>query len=142
MIVSLVQLVAGVTVMFGPCPEYMPAQHFSCYYPTENTIYLLPEDQRDPEHWTLLHEYGHAYDFQVLKRADRLRFRRVMGYTPTRRWWDSKVRFSDRGDSLSPGEAFAENYAACAGGFWWPNARRFCRLLPPSSFALWLRAAL
>ena len=141
-ILSLVQLAAGVAIVHGPCPYYMPEQHFSCYYPSENQIYLLAEDQRDPENHTLLHEFGHADDFTRLTRADRIRFRVAMGYKRTRGWWNEKYSFSDdRADSPSPGEAYAENYMGCALGERW-RIRRFCRLLPPSSYALWRRAAL
>lgn len=115
MIVSLVQLVAGVTVMVAPCPAYH--QPFSCYQPETRTIYLLPHSPRIE----LMHEYGHAYDLDG--HADHALFRRVLGFPKSQGWWQ-ETRYQE-----SPAEAFAEAYGQCALGLW----NRACRYLPRTS---------
>lgn len=135
MILTFVQLIAGVAILHQPCPAYLP-QHFSCYYPNPGMgrIYLTPEDDSI---YTELHEYGHADDFKRLTPSDRRRFKRIMGYKPTRRWWDEKYSFRDnKADSPAPGEMYAENFMACALDLKW-RIPKFCALLPPSHYALW-----
>lgn len=120
MIASLVILVTGVMVLPQACPG-VPADHgmgYSCYVPQTKTIYLAKQDRHN--RMTLFHEYGHAYDFEMLRPADRARFRRVLGYRPGRGWWQ-ETRFGE-----SPGEQFAESYAECAVGV----SNRVCRFLP------------
>lgn len=132
---SLVQLVAGVSIAHQPCPAYLP-DAVSCYSPEEKRIYLAPGAGR----FTLAHEYGHAYDFERLTSKDRRRFQVILGFGPDKPWWG---RGTGR-DDHSPGEVFADVYAYCALGVkdWWVSefvgqkrAYKVCRLLPPSAYA-------
>ena len=131
---TLIQLVIGLTIIGQPCPAYGWQQsQYSCFVqPT--TIYLAPQDNGDE---TLMHEEGHADDFNRLTPALRYKYKIIMGYKPTRRWWDVKYSFSDKkADSESPGEDYAENFMGCALDKPW-KLKKLCKLLPPSPYALW-----
>lgn len=130
--ISLVQFVAGVALIFAPCPQYHAAR-YACYVPSTRTIYA-PLRHGHPSELEEAHEYGHAFDFDHPEL--RPLWRRVMGYRADRRWWQARYRSADRGDSEAPGEQFAENYAACALGYRWPNYDRFCALLPASAYGM------
>jgi hypothetical protein len=129
---TLVQLVVGLTIIGQPCPAYQ--LHFSCFVqPT--TIYLTPEDNSVE---TLMHEEGHADDFTNQTPTTRRKFKIIMGYKPTRRWWDVKYSMNlfKHSDSEAPGEAYAENFMGCALDKPW-KLKKLCKLLPPSDYAIW-----
>lgn len=121
-IFSFVQLVTAVTIVHAPCPTYHYAS--SCYDPSTQMIYISKRDERS--RFVLLHEYGHAYDFQRLTNTQRESFKRLLGYPAARDWWQM-------GHRDKPGEVFADAYAWCALGFR-PNyakwLARICPLLP------------
>lgn len=133
-VLSLVQLVAGVIVLSAPCPGH--SVYVSCYQPQTHTIYLSP--YRSPgvsRRRILLHEYGHAYDVEVLRDTDRARFKAILGFAADTPWW---------ADDDSPAESFADAYAACGLGVsaaLWPvtprQVRQVCRLLPQSAYGVW-----
>jgi hypothetical protein len=134
-ILSLVQFATAVTIIHAPCPAY--AQPTSCYDPVVRTIYITPRDERS--RYALLHEYGHAWDFDRLTDPQRKRIQRLLGYSSARRWWQA---FPSR---QTPAEAFADAYAFCAMGQWprWAlelSYRCICPLLPPSAYAVILKA--
>jgi hypothetical protein len=135
-ILSLVQLVAGVTVAHQPCPFYPPdgaGHRYSCYDPPTLTIYLSHRDERAGP-FALMHEYGHAWDFERLTEADRSRVKRILSYRQSRGWWSETEQDRETG-MLAPGEEFANAYADCALGKGRP---KLCALLPPSAYAsLW-----
>lgn len=125
MIISLVQLVAVAAIVPAPCPYTVPAT--SCYAPGPRVIYIAPAHRRDAD--TLMHEYGHAWDFQRLSNDDRERAQRALGFPKSQGWWE------ERKYRLSPAETFANAYADCALGTWWRN-RKVCALLPRPAFVM------
>lgn len=131
-ILSLVQLVAAVSVAHHPCPAYKPVHglSWSCYEPSTRTVYLARQDWRD--RFALLHEYGHAYDFERMTDAEREQVKRILGYSQGRPWW------LDRPGTNAPAETFADAYADCALGNRW-RIRRLCSMLPPSAYAVLIR---
>jgi hypothetical protein len=140
-VLSLVQLVAGVTVLHQPCP--IPpddaGHHYSCYEPSTRTIYLSHRDERAGA-YPLLHEYGHAWDFERLTDADRSRIKRILGYRQSRGWWSETEQDRETGME-KPGEVFADAYAYCAMGSR-QRKWRICAMLPPSATAIaarWLQ---
>ena len=72
------------------------------------------------ERLLLLHELGHAFDYTLMNRGDRVRFRKLAGTTCS--WWQDPCSTPNVrcgcGQILDvpPGEMFAEEYAALALG--------------------------
>lgn len=129
--VSLVALVIGIAVVPAPCP--WQAHSNSCYVPAQRAIYIAPEHANNRD--ILMHEYGHAWDYERLTDTDRRRFQRLMGY-PSRLGWWQEPRYRK-----SPGEAFADAYADCALGTS-RRISRLCSLLPRRSVSRAAGAAL
>lgn len=84
--------------------------------------------------FTLMHEYGHAWDLDRLTETDRLRVREALGYPASTPWWGAGIGQ----DTMSPGERFADGYAHCALGTRRRN-RRLCALLPRNGYRVRVR---
>lgn len=91
-------------------PEFIP----------ESKEILLPQPGSGgwtyhDEHYLLLHELGHAFDFQYMTPASRAAFKVAIGSPCS--WWSEHCPVPRwPGHSVPPGERFAELYAACALG--------------------------
>lgn len=91
----------------------------------ERSVIDLPRPGRNgdtyhEEHGLLLHELGHSFDHADLSPLERDRFKAIVGVTCS--WWAKRCIthpywwLPDWTVNLSPGEMFAEEYAACALG--------------------------
>lgn len=130
--ISLVQLVVGITIIHAPCPAYLP-DRVSCYDPPTSTIYLVHQPRKVLADEDRLHEEGHADDFHRLTPEARMNFNVILGFKRGYPWWGKGMG----NDDDSPGERYAENFMGCALDKAW-RIKRFCALLPPSSYAVWM----
>jgi hypothetical protein len=99
---SRMPLVPGrIRLIFGPCPG-VPT--FSgCVFTRRPRRLYIRRDARSLKA-VLYHELGHTFDLVLLRRRDRLVFRRIV-HTPKRGWFEG---------AQPPSEMFAEAYALCA----------------------------
>ena len=132
LLLSLVQLAAGVAIVPAPCPytERAPeadALEWTCYDPATRGIYLARQDRG--KLGVIFHEYGHADDVDRLTPAQRNRFKRLLGFSVRRGWWDARR-------SEPPAEEYAWAFSDCALGL--ARAKRaICDLLPLSAYGAW-----
>jgi hypothetical protein len=94
------------------------------YEPGSQTAFVPKAGRRGwtyaDERLLFFHELGHAFDYALLRPADRVRFRGIAATTC--RWWQNPCRALNArcgcGQILNvaPGEMFAEAYAALALG--------------------------
>jgi hypothetical protein len=130
LMLSFVQLAAGVTIAYQPCPAYLPQHAVSCYVRESRTIYLNKHDRKSP--FAIYHEFGHVDDDDRLTEQDHITFKAMMGYRKSRGWWQEPANLAT--GRQSPGEEYADNYAYCALKSAISNVR-FCEMLPMSLYA-------
>ena len=99
---SLVPTVNGrVTVSMRGCPAQRGV--VGCVFSTQlSTVYI--DGRRAVMPATLYHELGHLFDWRVLNKRERRRFKRLAG-KPRQRWFKG---------GNPPAEQFAEAYSFCA----------------------------
>jgi hypothetical protein len=113
---SRMPMVGGrVRLIVGGCP-HRPA-FAGCVY-TRRPRWLHLNEGADNPKSVVYHELGHTFDFELLRRSDRKKFKRVMHVK--RHGW-----FAGKGP---PSELFAEAYALCS---------RFGVKRPPASRLDW-----
>ena len=95
-------LVGGrVELDLGPCPGH--PQLAACVFTRRPRTIHMRRGLRD-RGAVLYHELGHVFDFEVLNRSERRRFKRLM-HVHRRRWYRGRH---------APAELFADGYALCA----------------------------
>jgi len=118
---SRMPMVGGrVRLIVGGCP-HRPA-FAGCVYARRPRWLYLNEGAYNPKS-VVYHELGHTFDFELLRRSDRKKFKRVMHLK--RPGW-----FAGKGP---PSELFAEAYALCS---------RFGMRRPPASKLGWTHSRL
>lgn len=89
----------------------------AAYEPKWRYLYLPRPGSDGASYWeeriSLLHEFGHAFDFSVMTRGDRQRFRTL---AQTRCGWLSQRCYLEPRWNVPPAEMFADAYSACALG--------------------------
>lgn len=99
-----------VAIVDEPCPAYINSFHISCYDHATRTVYLWSGQRRRR---TLLHELGHAFDFEYFSNDDRIVLQSLMAVR-------SDVSWRWHGDPngprwpYPPEERFADRYRDCA----------------------------
>ena len=118
-------------VLMVPLPSPMPSLHHAkCPWPTPDERGVQQKAAgcfekesfsayHDGDRFTIYHELGHAFDHQRMDQGERNRFARLHYFPRGTKWLD----YSDD----SPGETFADIYAACLMGY--KEFRNTCRFI-------------
>lgn len=103
-----------------PAPPHVWAHHeanpacgeFPCADQATGEIWLPAQTRR----FDLFHEVGHIFDAQVLTDANRAWLISMLDFDADTPWLDPSPEHWVGGGAISPGERFADAYAACSLG--------------------------